>query len=79
MSSVTGTCCGTLRAGPTASGRDEDPKLAALADALAEIVSQADHDGVTDEDAREKRKVLIFTYFCGHDRLDRGLPPRCGG
>lgn len=42
---------------------DADPKLAALADELAEIAQQAAREGSIEEDVREKRKVLIFTYF----------------
>ncbi|MGH9337665.1 MAG: helicase-related protein, partial [Vicinamibacteria bacterium] len=44
-------------------GRADDPKLMALADALAEIALRAEHDAINEEDAREKRKVLIFTYY----------------
>lgn len=43
--------------------RDTDPKLAALADGLAETVQQAEREGVDDEDARQRRKVIIFTYY----------------
>ena len=39
------------------------PKLAELANALVEILSQAHDDGMDDEDIRDKRKVVIFSYF----------------
>jgi hypothetical protein len=41
----------------------EDPKLAALADELAKIASQAEQEALDDADARDRRKVLIFSYF----------------
>lgn len=40
-----------------------DPKLAATVNALREIASEADHDAISDEDARQKRKVIIFSFF----------------
>jgi len=43
--------------------RHEDPKLAALADELAVIAQEARREGGDTEDVRQKRKVLIFTYF----------------
>ncbi len=43
--------------------RDADPTLAALADELAEIAAQARHDGIGTRDERNRRKVLVFTYF----------------
>jgi superfamily II DNA or RNA helicase len=42
---------------------DEDPKVIALTDALAEIAADADHEGITEQQVRDKRKVLIFSYF----------------
>ncbi len=50
----------------TAAGRvtrDKDPKLAALADELAKIARQAERDGLNQTDKRNRRKVLVFTYF----------------
>ncbi|NOH12262.1 MAG: helicase [Chloroflexi bacterium] len=41
----------------------DDPKLAALVDELAEIALQAEEEGLDAEDARNKRKVLVFSYF----------------
>ena len=43
--------------------RAKDPKLARLADALLNILAQADQDGLSDEHERDLRKVLIFTYY----------------
>lgn len=43
--------------------RDRDPKLEALIESLAEIAREAEREGTDAEDARQKRKVLIFTYF----------------
>ncbi len=43
--------------------RDQDPTLAALAEELAEIVRQAGAEGIGAEDSRDRRKVLVFTYY----------------
>ena len=43
--------------------RDSDPTLAALAAELVEIVQQAERDGIGADDTRDRRKVLVFTYF----------------
>jgi hypothetical protein len=40
-----------------------DPKLAAIVNALAQIASEAEHDAISNEDARQKRKVIIFSFF----------------
>jgi hypothetical protein len=42
---------------------DEDPKVLALVEALAEIAADAALEAITDEQDRDKRKVLIFSYF----------------
>ena len=42
---------------------EDDPKLAALVDELVEITVQAQAEGVGEEDVRDKRKVLIFSYY----------------
>jgi len=39
------------------------PKLAELADALVGILARAHEEGIDEEDIREKRKVVIFSYF----------------
>jgi hypothetical protein len=44
-------------------GRADDPKLAALVDELADIAAQARVEGQNPEDVRDKRKVLVFSYF----------------
>lgn len=43
--------------------RNEDPKLAQVVDQLAEIAVQARSAQSSDQEQRDKRKVLIFTYF----------------
>ncbi|MCF6745102.1 helicase [Blastococcus sp. KM273128] len=43
--------------------RDQDPNLAAVVEELAEIAEQAAAEGVTLQEIRDKRKVLIFSYF----------------
>ena len=45
-----------------------DVKLSLLVDELAEIVAEAQRDGVGDQDERDRRKTLIFTYYT--DTLD---------
>jgi superfamily II DNA or RNA helicase len=42
---------------------EADPKLAALTEVLAEIAAEAAREGFTAEDARDRRKVLVFSYF----------------
>lgn len=39
------------------------PKLTELANALVEILKQAHNEGIDEEDIRDKRKVVIFSYF----------------
>ena len=43
--------------------RDKDPTLEALAKELAEIAAQARREGVGTKNERDRRKVLVFTYF----------------
>lgn len=40
-----------------------DPKLAALVAALKDIVRQAEDEAAGDEDARQRRKVIVFSFF----------------
>jgi hypothetical protein len=42
---------------------DDDPKLQALTEELTKIVRQAEKDGLDEEDRRNRRKVLIFSYY----------------
>ena len=42
---------------------DEDPKVLELVDALAGIAAEAEREGITPQQVRDKRKVLIFSYF----------------
>ena len=43
--------------------RRADPMLASLADELADIAEQARREGIGAADERDRRKVLVFTYF----------------
>jgi len=43
--------------------RAQDPTLQAVVEDLVEIAKQAEAEGVGDTDVRDKRKVLIFSYF----------------
>ena len=43
--------------------RDEDPKLHALAEEICEIAAQAKREAVDREDERQKRKLLVFSFF----------------
>ncbi|MXX44069.1 MAG: helicase [Acidimicrobiales bacterium] len=43
--------------------RDTDPNLAALVDELAEIAAQAQTHGIGPDDIRDRRKVLVFSYY----------------
>ena len=43
--------------------RASDPTLAALVDELIEISREAQTEGIGENDTRNKRKVLIFSYF----------------
>ena len=43
--------------------RESDPKLAALVEELATIAREAEAEGIGADDVRDKRKVLVFTYF----------------
>lgn len=54
----------------------DDPKLAALLDVLAEIVEQAEAEAADDEDARQKRKVLIFSFYA--DTVDGSMTTSTG-
>lgn len=42
---------------------DDDPKLAAIVEELAVIAAEAQSQGVGDQEVRDMRKVLIFSYF----------------
>jgi hypothetical protein len=42
---------------------EDDPKLTALVDELAEIAAEAERDGLDDEHQRDLRKVLVFSYY----------------
>ena len=43
--------------------RDTDPTLAAVCDALATIAAEARREAISDSDERNRRKVLIFSYY----------------
>lgn len=40
-----------------------DPKLALLVDELIKILKAAERDGVSEQDIRNRRKLIIFSYF----------------
>jgi superfamily II DNA or RNA helicase len=42
---------------------ENDPKLAELADALAGIAAEARTEAIGEDDERDKRKVLVFSYY----------------
>jgi len=42
---------------------DTDPKIAALTKALEAIAEQAEAQALGDDDARQKRKVIVFSFF----------------
>lgn len=50
-----------VRVRPLHSGTD--PKIDALVDELAAVARDAEAEGIGEQDTRNKRKVLIFTYF----------------
>jgi len=43
--------------------RQNDPKLDKLVDALIAVLNQAQREGLDEQDARNKRKVIIFSFF----------------
>lgn len=43
--------------------RDNDPKLARLIEQLATIVAQAEEEAISDQDERDKRKAIVFSYY----------------
>ena len=48
--------------------RANDPKLKKLEEALVEILNRANREGLDEKDSRNRRKVIIFSYFA--DTLD---------
>jgi hypothetical protein len=54
-----------------------DPKLAALADKLAEIAKEAEAEGIGEAQVRDMRKVIVFSYFADTvEWLERFLEER---
>jgi len=45
-----------------------DPKLAALVEELVSIAKQAEEEAIDEEDARQKRKTLVFSHY--EDTID---------
>ena len=43
--------------------KEDDPKLALLVEQLVAIAEQARVEGIGPDDTRDKRKVLVFTYY----------------
>ncbi|RAY12987.1 helicase [Actinomadura craniellae] len=55
-----------------------DPKVEALVEELAQIVEQAQAEGITPQDTCDKRKVLVFSYYADtvthvHSRLVQAI------
>jgi len=42
---------------------DRDPKLAAIIEALRQMSAEAEEEAISAEDAQQKRKVIIFSFF----------------
>ena len=42
---------------------EDDPKLKALVSELVQIAERAEKEAIDDDQARQKRKVLVFSYF----------------
>jgi len=47
---------------------DQDPKLAALVEELVRVAKQAKSEAATDDDERQRRKVLVFSFYA--DTID---------
>lgn len=63
-----------LRRSAAAVRPDDDPKLRLLVDEIVAIVRHANEHGVADQDIRNRRKVIVFSYFADtvrwiHDHL----------
>ena len=43
--------------------RSKDPKLELLTDELARVAAAAEREGVTEQQKRDRRKVLVFSYY----------------
>ena len=43
--------------------QDSDPKLELLVDELAAIAADSEKEGIGEQDTRDRRKVLVFSYF----------------
>ena len=57
--------------------RREDPNLAELIEQLAQIAAEATESGMSEQDIRNRRKVLIFSYYADtvdwiYEHLGRG-------
>lgn len=52
-----------LRAQAATVSPEGDPKLKLLVDELARIATEADREGISEQDGRNRRKVLVFSYF----------------
>ncbi|MYG48491.1 MAG: hypothetical protein F4164_03755 [Gemmatimonadales bacterium] len=52
-----------LRVRASAIRTENDPKLKLLAEELARIAAEAERKGISERDIRNRRKVLVFSYF----------------
>lgn len=43
--------------------QQQDPKLGLLIDELVRVASEAERDGLGEQDMRNRRKILVFSYF----------------
>ena len=53
----------SFAAGARTVTRPDDPNLAALVEELAQIAAEAAAEGIGPDDVRDRRKVLIFSYY----------------
>ncbi len=67
-----------LRAGCREITPDSDPKIVALVKALEAITEQAETEATNEDDAQQKRKVIVFSFFADtiaylRDELERAI------
>lgn len=52
-----------LRARAAGGSPEDDPKLDLLVEELARIAAEAEREAIGEQDHRNRRKVIIFSYF----------------
>jgi len=61
-------------------GIDNDPKLDALIESLAQIAEEAKREAINPDDERDKRKVIVFSYYADTvEWVHRRLADACYG